>query len=103
MWRDETVLVEVLGEVDLSTAPRLAETLHWMLRCADAVVVDLDQVEFMDCSGLRVLLAAAAAARSAGTPFTVTSGSRQVQRLFELAGVPRLLRIAPTLACADAR
>jgi hypothetical protein len=65
---DASVVVEVSGEVDLLTAPRLAEKLHRALRTGLVVVVDLEAVEFMDGSGLRALLRAAYVRDSGTSP-----------------------------------
>jgi anti-anti-sigma factor len=51
------------------------------------VLVDLDELEFIDISGLRVLLKAADAASCDGSAFTVTRGSPAVRRLFALVHV----------------
>lgn len=85
--RDHTLILKVTGEVDLSTAPLLDERLR-LAETADAssVVVDLDQVVFMDSSGLHVLLARVVLNQN-GTRYSLTRGSPQVQRLFEVAGV----------------
>jgi len=84
---DHTLILKVRGEVDLSTAPLLDE----QLRLADAsdvtmVLVDLDQVGFMDSTGLQVLLARVVLNQN-GTRYSVTRGSPPVRRLFEIAGV----------------
>jgi anti-anti-sigma factor len=57
---DGTQIVSVTGEVDLSSAPRLAELMWRARRQAGGdphhVVVDLSGVEFIDTAGLEVLL-----------------------------------------------
>jgi anti-sigma B factor antagonist len=89
--RDHTLILKVSGELDLSSAPLLDKQLE-LAETSDAasVVVDLDQVEFMDSSGLQVLIARVALSGNGNgnaTRYSVTRGSRQVQRLFEVAGV----------------
>ena len=52
--RDGATVVAVSGEVDLQTAPRLAEALE---SCPGGrVVVDLSDVDFLDSSGLGALV-----------------------------------------------
>jgi anti-anti-sigma factor len=48
------------------------------------VLLDLDELAFIDARGLRVVLTAAADARNDGWAFTVTRGSARVRRLFEI-------------------
>ena len=65
------------------------------------MIVDLERVEFMDATGLKVLVDAVAA----GGRLALTSPPPQVQRLFELTGSGALLPISTpeTEAEADAR
>jgi anti-anti-sigma factor len=48
----------VRGELDLATAPRLEETLVSAIEGGHEVVLDLRELEFMDSSGVRVLVVA---------------------------------------------
>jgi anti-sigma B factor antagonist len=86
-------IVLVSGELDLCTAPHLAAALHSAQQTGADVIVDLEQVTFMDCAGLRVLLAANE--DSGPARFSVTPGRRQVQRLFQLTGARALLDVVP--------
>src|SRR5689334_7568683 len=51
--------LRVRGELDMATAPNLAQRLSELRRSHQAVVLDLDEVRFIDMSGLRVVLNAA--------------------------------------------
>ncbi|MFI5589738.1 STAS domain-containing protein [Amycolatopsis sp. NPDC051758] len=81
-----TVLVEVAGEIDLSTARRLDEVLGSRIRSqVREVVVDLTGVTFFSVAGLNSLLRAQLLADAAGAHLTVEPGqSRAVRRLFTL-------------------
>ena len=95
------VVVAVSGEVDLCTAPLLAEELRRAQPLDGVLVVDLDQVEFMDCAGLRALVDFADEVASGPTRLLVTPGSRQVQRLFELSGIATQLCVVPHANAAE--
>jgi anti-sigma B factor antagonist len=84
-------VVLVAGELDLCTAPYLAEELRRAQSTGADVIVDLEKVTFMDCAGLRVLLSASTNSGAAG--FSVTPGPRQVRRLFELTDARVLLDV----------
>jgi anti-sigma B factor antagonist len=85
--RDQTLIIEVAGELDVATAPLLEKKLAEAEAAgATSLLVDLEQCEFIDSSGLHVLLAHVIRNGSAQR-YAVTRGSRQVQRLFEVAGV----------------
>lgn len=50
------VTVKVVGELDLSTGPVLKESVERLGRGAPALTVDLSELEFMDSTGLRLLI-----------------------------------------------
>ena len=88
------VVVAVSGELDLRTSPQLEERL---IRAFDAgaelVILDLRQIEFMDSTGLRVLLSAHQRARETGRRFALVRGADQVERVLTLTGVRDLLTV----------
>ena len=75
-------LLLVHGELDIATAPKLATLLDRLRALNHAVAVDLKEVTFMDSTGLATLLEAHVELRSP---------SAAVKRVFELAGLARLL------------
>ena len=90
--------VAVSGELDLFAAKQLQVRLgHLLEDGARTVLVDLLGAGFMDSTGLSVLLSAAKAMRSSGGQFVVAVDSPHVLRVIELADVPGLLHIEPTL------
>jgi anti-sigma B factor antagonist len=75
------VRVEVLGYLDVATAPRLAQALGALPSGGD-VVVDLTGVTFMDTSGVAVLLHA-----RHGRNLVVVHPDRNVRSLLDVSGV----------------
>ena len=51
------------------------------------VIADLDQVGFMDASGLGAIVGASRRATAHGSSFQVVCDRRQTRRLFRLAGL----------------
>jgi anti-anti-sigma factor len=89
----EVVRVVPIGELDMGTVGQLAEKVT-ELRDAGfkCVVLDLRRLEFMDSTGLHLILEADAYARTNGHDFAVIPGPPVIQRLFELSGVGGHLR-----------
>jgi anti-anti-sigma factor len=79
------------GELDIATAPELVDMLARLRHHGHAVTVDLAEVTFMDSTGLTTLMDAHKQARSNGWSFSVKRPSPPVRRVFELAGVARIL------------
>jgi anti-anti-sigma factor len=82
------------GELDLRTSPQLEQRLDraWAAG-AELVILDLRQIEFMDSTGLRVLLGAHQRAQETGRRFALVRGADQVERVLTLTGVRDLLTI----------
>ena len=94
---DDPVVVAVSGEVDMFTVPELSATFDDLISAGNRnLVLDLSAVEFMDSSGLRVFMKAAEDVRQAGGSMRVSSASRRVRRIAELAGMNGLLPLPPT-------
>jgi anti-sigma B factor antagonist len=87
--REDEVIVALRGEIDLATAPLLERELALgPARNARAVLVDLEQVAFMDLTGLRPLLSFVTPSRP-GHRVAITAGPPPVQRLLALSGLRR--------------
>jgi anti-sigma B factor antagonist len=81
------VTLRPAGELDIATAPRLERALLGGRRRGDRVVLDLADLEFLDSTGLRVIVRAVEAAATGGWELTLRQGPRAVRRVFEIAGV----------------
>jgi anti-sigma B factor antagonist len=78
------VRLRVCGEFDLATADLVADRLRRLRERGAAVLLDLDELTFIDAAGLRVILTAAEDARNDAWTFAVTRGSAPVRRLFAI-------------------
>ena len=80
----EAHIIELVGELDLDGAPRLEAELR-RVEATDAVsiVVDLGELQFIDSTGIRLLLMAADRCNDTGR-MTLLRGPRQVHRVFEI-------------------
>lgn len=86
-------MVSVSGELDLATAPMLEEHIN---SHTEPPIIDLSGVDFVDSTGLRVLITAHEA--RGGLPLVVREGP--VTRLFELTGVSERLLVFDSVAAA---
>jgi anti-sigma B factor antagonist len=88
------LVLSLRGELDLATAPLLQKELESGDADATAkVVLDLQELEFIDSTGLRTILWAHERSRESGGEFAVTPGSPQVQRLLAVTRAGEYLRI----------
>jgi len=91
--QDHAVVIGVRGELDLASSPALEQELEGSAAQAALVIVDLRELEFMDSTGLSVLVRAHQRAVEKGQRFAVVRGSQQVQRLLSLTGVAERLTL----------
>jgi anti-anti-sigma factor len=87
-------LLSVRGELDLASSPVLEEELERVISAGPAlVIIDLRELDFMDSTGLSVLIRAHQRAEESGHRLGIVNGSRQVRRLLSLTGVADRLMI----------
>lgn len=83
----DRVRVAPEGELDAAVVDELAEQMQVLRRSGFTwLVLDLRALTFIDSTGLRLVLAVAAAASSEGARLQLLRGPPAVQRIFELTG-----------------
>jgi anti-sigma B factor antagonist len=88
-------VVALSGELDIAAAPSLEERLETIFAGGPAqLVVDLRQLEFIDSTGLSVLVKANQRAESDGLRFGLAGGGTQVRRLLSLTGISDRVTVA---------
>jgi anti-anti-sigma factor len=83
-----THTIALSGELDIGTVGRVEQALA-DAESGDAAIIllDLSGLRFMDSTGVRLALAAAARARADSNRLRLVRGAPAVQRVFELSGV----------------
>jgi anti-sigma B factor antagonist len=90
----DPIVVTIWGEVDLSSAPKLADAIGELIQLGHLeVTLDLGAVEFMDSTGVRVLVDLFEALREAGGELLLQAASAPVRRVLALTGLDRLLAL----------
>jgi len=91
------IVVAVAGEVDIATVTRLRERLFELAASGRTLVVDLDQVSFIDSAGLAALVGAARRAGAHGASLQVVCARPRTRQLFRLTGLDSRVPLARTL------
>jgi anti-sigma B factor antagonist len=95
------VVVVAIGEVDVYTAPQLdAELSRLTGEGRTDLVVDLARVDFLDSTGLSVLVKTLKRVREADGRLDVVVTSERVAKVFRITGLDQLIPLHPTLADA---
>jgi anti-sigma B factor antagonist len=87
-------VIVVRGELDLASSPALEEQLEQLWGSeTKLLVLDLRELEFMDSTGLSIIVNAHQRLSEDGRELTLVRGPQQVQRLLDLTGVAERLRL----------
>lgn len=98
-----TVLA-VKGEVDVYTAPRLREKLVELVSQGKLqIIVDLEGVDFLDSTGLGVLVGGLKRLRSHDGDLGLVCSQPRVRKVFEITGLTKVFAIHDSLGSAVAR
>jgi anti-anti-sigma factor len=92
------VVVALYGELDKTHAGWLARALSAAAAPGARIIVDLEELAFIDCSGLNILLWAWEQARQAGGDLRLAAPQEPVLRLLSLTELTGLL---PVFASVD--
>ncbi|MEX1102261.1 MAG: STAS domain-containing protein [Actinomycetota bacterium] len=89
--RSGAIRVSFHGELDLASAPLIKEALPRGAGCGGWVLLDVDGMSFMDCTGLLSILELASDVRASGGVFAIANCPPQARRVFQLTEQEELL------------
>jgi anti-sigma B factor antagonist len=94
-------VVEVRGEVDVYTASILRKRLLQVIDGgAENVVADLRRVDFLDSTGLGVLVGALKRLRMAGGDLALVCDSEKLLKIFRITALDRVFALHGTVEAA---
>ena len=83
--QDGWAVLAVSGEIDMAPAPMLRERIHTLLADQKVrVIVDLDDVGFLDSTALGVLVGGLKRARTDGGEIRIACAQPRVRKVFEI-------------------
>ncbi len=92
---DGAATVRVKGELDCYTAPRLRSSLLGLAEEGIRhVTLDIGEVQFVDSTGLSVLVGATKRLRDHGGGMVVSSPTDSTRKLFEITGLMTVLDVS---------
>lgn len=91
-------VVEVAGEIDVYTAPKLREQLVEIVESGQHhIVVDMRGVEFLDSTGLGVLVGGLKRVRQHDGSLRLVCSQERILKIFRITGLTKVFPIHPTL------
>jgi len=96
-------VLAVRGEVDVYTAPRLREKLVELVsKGQHNIVVDLEAVDFLDSTGLGVLVGGLKRLRSHDGDLSLVCTQQRILKVFEITGLTKVFTIHESVDAAVA-
>jgi anti-sigma B factor antagonist len=91
-------VVEVKGEIDLYTAPKLKEHVNHLAEGGKTrMAVNLEGVEFLDSTALGVLISGLKRCREAGGTLALVAPREPVRKVLSITGLDRVFPIHDTV------
>lgn len=92
--KDGVVLLKLNGEVDVYTAPKLKSRLIDLVDQGKfKIIVDLEEVDFMDSSGLGVLVGGLKRVRSHDGAIALICTQENILKIFRITGLVKVFPI----------
>lgn len=88
-----SVWIQPTGELDLATCPLFEQVLRKAQDDASIVSIDLQELAFIDCSGLAAIVHAADRAAATKRRLILVGAVGQVERLVDLVGPLRTVEV----------
>lgn len=90
-----TTTIALAGDLDPATAPQLDEAIQYAIATEglERVVLDLQDLTFIDSSGLRVFVTARQTLTALDIGLTLRSPSDTVRRLLDITGLGEILLV----------
>lgn len=101
--QDPFFVIEVGGEVDVYTAPKLRETI---VSAVDAghrqLIIDVESVDFLDSTGLGVLVGSLKRVRADGGSLDIVCTHERILKIFDITGLDKVFGLHTSVDAAIA-
>jgi len=93
---DGTATISLSGEVDVYTSPRVKQEIVDLLnQGVSRLVVDVSQVDYLDSTGLGVLIGGLKRAREHDGDLRLICDNPRILRIFEITGLTKIFEFKP--------
>ena len=87
---NNSLYILLIGELDEANAPYVRNNLDRLIETEkqfNKVIIDLSQLDFMDSTGIGVMLGRYKKLQSRNIPIYIINPSRQAEKIFQMAGL----------------
>ena len=99
----DRTIVEVGGEIDVYTAPKLREALVELVNAGRyQIIVDVERVDFLDSTGLGVLVGGLKRVRAHEGSLRLVCTQERILKIFRITGLTKVFAIHDSVPAATA-
>lgn len=96
-------VIEVGGEVDVYTAPKLRESIVSAVDDGhNRLIIDVEQVDFLDSTGLGVLVGSLKRVRAEGGSLDIVCTHERILKIFDITGLDKVFGLHDSVDAAIA-
>jgi anti-sigma B factor antagonist len=96
--RDSATVLSLRGEIDVYTSPRLRQALIDLIaQDATNIVVDMEKVDFLDSTGLGVLVGGLKRVKAKAGSLKLVVTQDKISKIFEITGLTKVFPIFSTV------
>ena len=96
-------VIEVGGEVDVYTAPKLRESIVSAVEEGHIrLIVDVEKVDFLDSTGLGVLVGSLKRVRAEGGSLDIVCTHERILKIFDITGLDKVFGLHSSVDAAIA-
>ncbi|AGA69811.1 anti-anti-sigma factor [Desulfitobacterium dichloroeliminans LMG P-21439] len=101
----QTLLLHLRGELDMNTSESLRQAIDSEIerRGVRTVILNLEEISFIDSSGLGVILGRYKKLLPMGGKIIITRVPPHIYKIMELSGLPRIIQFEEMLGQEDGR
>ena len=92
---ESTVILTVNGRVNMQTSHLLLAKIKDAMPKTERLLINLEAVDYMDSSGVGILVTALKSSRESGTRLQLSGLNERVLAVMEMSGLTRLFEIFP--------
>jgi anti-sigma B factor antagonist len=94
-------IIEVGGEIDVYTAPRLREAIVAAVEAGHSrLIIDVRKVDFLDSTGLGVLVGALKRVRADGGSLDIVCTQERILKIFQITGLDKVFGLHESVDAA---
>ena len=100
---DGHTIIEVGGEIDVYTAPKLRDKITELVGNGDYhLVIDMEKVDFLDSTGLGVLVGGLKKVRAHDGSMRLICNQERLLKIFRITGLDRYFTLHDSVEAASA-